>query len=187
MQNDGISGSTGNCAERGGICLRKKIGYISLDSGLAKWLCEKLRVPGRTAPEREELAEALEELMSGSVSSLMLELDGAPVTQVADSCLQFGALSVDPRLRRVSRNGVEISLTPKEFDILWFLARNCGEVFTKKQIYQAVWEEDYMMDDSNIMAFIRKLRKKIEPDPDAPEYILTIWGIGYKFNDRFPE
>ena len=78
----------------------------------------------------------------------------------------------------------EISLTPKEFDILYFLARNRGEVFTKEQIYQAVWEHDYLMDDSNIMAFIRKLRKKIEPNPDAPEYILTIWGIGYKFNDK---
>ena len=59
-----------------------------------------------------------------------------------------------------------------------------GEVFTKEQIYQAVWESDYLLDDSNIMAFIRKLRKKIEPNPDAPEYILTIWGIGYKFNDK---
>lgn len=68
--------------------------------------------------------------------------------------------------------------------LLCFLARNRGEVFTKEQIYQAVWEHDYLLDDSNIMAFIRKLRKKIEPNPDSPEYILTIWGIGYKFNDE---
>ena len=54
----------------------------------------------------------------------------------------------------------------------------------QEQIYRAVWAEDYLLDDSNIMAFIRKLRKKIEPDPDAPKYILTIWGIGYKFNDQ---
>jgi len=59
-----------------------------------------------------------------------------------------------------------------------------GQVFTKEQIYRAVWSEDYLLDDSNIMAFIRKLRKKIEPDPDAPKYILTIWGIGYKMNDQ---
>ena len=63
-------------------------------------------------------------------------------------------------------------------------ARNRGEVFTKEQIDQAVWESDYLLDDSNIMAFIRKLRKKIEPNPDAPRYILTIWGIGYKFSDK---
>ncbi len=82
------------------------------------------------------------------------------------------------------RGQQELALTPKEFDILLFLARNRGEVFTKEQIYRAVWEEEYLMDDSNIMAFIRKLRKKIEPNPDAPEYILTIWGIGYTFTDK---
>ena len=71
-----------------------------------------------------------------------------------------------------------------EFDILYFLAENRGEVFTKEQIYKAVWSENYLLDDSNIMAFIRKLRKKIEPNPDEPKFILTIWGIGYKFNDK---
>lgn len=64
------------------------------------------------------------------------------------------------------------------------LAQNPGIVFTKDQIYRAVWENEYLMDASNIMAFIRKLRKKIEPNPDAPEYILTVWGIGYKFTDK---
>ena len=102
----------------------------------------------------------------------------------AEDILCCGGLSINLRLRRVSRDGAEISLTPKEFDILYFLARNRGEVFTKEQIYQAVWESDYLLDDSNIMAFIRKLRKKIEPNPDAPQYILTIWGIGYKFSDN---
>lgn len=55
---------------------------------------------------------------------------------------------------------------------------------TKEQIYQAVWEEDFLLSDNNIMAFIRKLRKKVEPQPDSPEYIITIWGIGYKFNEN---
>lgn len=57
-------------------------------------------------------------------------------------------------------------------------------MFTKEQIYNAVWKEDYLLSESNIMAFIRKLRKKIEPEPDSPVYILTIWGVGYKFNDK---
>ena len=116
--------------------------------------------------------------------SLMLELGEGEAAPAAGETLCCGALSIDLRLRKVSRGGQEIALTPKEFDILCFLARNRGEVFTKEQIYQAVWENDYLLDDSNIMAFIRKLRKKIEPNPDAPEYILTIWGIGYKFNDK---
>lgn len=81
-------------------------------------------------------------------------------------------------------NNIEIILTPKEFDILYFLAKNKGEVFTKEQIYQAVWEEDFLLSDNNIMAFIRKLRKKVEPQADLPGYIITIWGIGYKFNEN---
>ena len=55
---------------------------------------------------------------------------------------------------------------------------------TKEQIYLAVWEEDFLLSDNNIMAFIRKLRKKVEPQADLPGYIITIWGIGYKFNEN---
>ena len=98
--------------------------------------------------------------------------------------LLIGDLEIHPRSRKVLMKGSEISLTPKEFDILNFLAKNRGEVIKKEKIYRAVWEEDYLLDNSNIMAFIRKLRKKIEPAPDSPTYILTIWGIGYKFNDE---
>ena len=164
--------------------MKKKIGFASLDSTLAKWLHEKLRISAPDTSGRADLLEGLDELMDGRASSLMLEL-GEEVPQTAGGdLLRCGALSIDLRLRRVIRDGAEIALTPKEFDILYFLARSRGEVFTKEQIYQAVWEGDYLLDDSNIMAFIRKLRKKIEPNPDAPEYILTIWGIGYQFNDR---
>lgn len=164
--------------------MKKHVGFVSLDSSLAGWLSEKLRISAPDTPAAGELMEGLSELMDGRSSSLILELDGQQPSPPAGSMIRCGALSIDLRLRRVNRDGTEISLTPKEFDILYFLARNRGEVFTKEQIYQAVWENDYLLDDSNIMAFIRKLRKKIEPDPDAPRYILTIWGIGYKFNDR---
>ena len=160
--------------------MKKKIGFIALDSSLAGWLYEKLRTSAA-----KDLTEGLGELMSGSADSLMLELGETDTMVPSGDSISCGALSIDLRLRRVIRDGQEIALTPKEFDILYFLARNRGEVFTKEQIYQAVWERDYLLDDSNIMAFIRKLRKKIEPNPDAPEYILTIWGIGYKFNDKF--
>ena len=122
--------------------------------------------------------------MDGTAGSLMLELGEGEFPTAGGDINCCGTLSIDWSLRKVSREGIEISLTPKEFDILYFLARNRGEVFTKEQIYQAVWENDYLLDDSNIMAFIRKLRKKIEPNPDSPEYILTVWGIGYKFNDH---
>ena len=130
-----------------------------------------------------ELYRGVEELISGQLDSLMLE-PGSSVSVPANDGLTCGDLTIHARSRQVLRGGEEIQLTPKEFDILYFLARNRGIVFTKEQIYQAIWEEDYYTTVSTIMAFIQKLRKKIEPNPDAPEYILTIWGIGYKFNDK---
>lgn len=164
--------------------MKKKIGLVALDPVLLGWLCEKLRLSGPDTPGRAELLEGLEELRQGQTGALMLEPDGEKTPSDLKEEIRCGALTIHARARKVTRDGQEIPLTPKEFDILYFLARNRGEVFTKEQIYQAVWEEHYLLDDSNIMAFIRKLRKKIEPNPDAPEYILTIWGIGYKFSDK---
>lgn len=164
--------------------MKKNIGFISLDSSLVKWLRNTLRTSAPQTASARELMEGFQDLMDGTVGSLMLELGEGGLPATVNDTICCGTLSIDLRLRRVCRNGTEIALTPKEFDILCFLARNRGEVFTKEQIYQAVWENDYLLDDSNIMAFIRKLRKKIEPNPDSPEYILTIWGIGYKFNDQ---
>jgi DNA-binding response OmpR family regulator len=57
------------------------------------------------------------------------------------------------------------------------------QVFTKKQIYKNVWEDDFLYDDNTIMALIRRLRKKIEEDPNVPIFIQTVWGIGYRFNN----
>lgn len=164
--------------------MKKNIGFIYLDSFLAQWLCEKLRICPPETNAAQELLESVEGMIEGTVDSLMVELGEEEIQVPVHHIICCGELSIDLKLRRVVRDGKEILLTPKEFDILYFLARNRGEVFTKEQIYQAVWESDYLLDDSNIMAFIRKLRKKIEPNPDSPEYILTIWGIGYKFNDR---
>lgn len=73
-------------------------------------------------------------------------------------------------------------LPPKEFDVLLLCAKHQGKILTKRQIYEAVWKEEYVYDDANIMAVISRLRKKIEPDPSEPMYIQTIKGIGYQFN-----
>lgn len=75
-------------------------------------------------------------------------------------------------------------MTSKEFDILEFLAWNKGQVFSKEQIYDRIWGEYYVADDRNITAYINKIRKKIEPDQSNPIYIQTVWGVGYKFNEK---
>ncbi len=163
--------------------MKKNISLVNVDASLLGWIIVKLKEAPPETDGAKELSAALLELMEGSSSTLMLEMNEESIPSSSDGEIQCGDLCIFTRARKVTRNGEEISLTPKEFDILCFLARNRGEVFTKEQIYQAVWGSDYLLDDSNIMAFIRKLRKKIEPNPDAPKYILTIWGIGYKFND----
>lgn len=166
--------------------MKKKIGFIPMDSVLEKWLLEKLTKEPPDTDCASDFLSGLVDMLSGEVTSLLLstanETDAS--TLVSPDGLRIGELEIIPKSRSVIVEGRIVSLTPKEFDILYFLAQNRGEVFTKEQIYRAVWSEDYLLDDSNIMAFIRKLRKKIEPNPDAPKYILTIWGIGYKFNDQ---
>lgn len=166
--------------------MKKNISFIPMDSVLETWLLEKLMKEPPKSNCVEDLLSGLRDMISGEVSSLLLSASDEaeiPALVLSDG-MRLGELEIYPKSRKVIMQGSEVSLTPKEFDILYFLAQNRGEVFTKEQIYRAVWAEDYLLDDSNIMAFIRKLRKKIEPDPDAPKYILTIWGIGYKFNDQ---
>ena len=104
-----------------------------------------------------------------------------PFTADIDS-ISLKDMVIDKLNRTVTVKDIPVLLTGKEFDLLLFLASNKGRVFTKKQIYSQVWEEEYAFDDSNIMSFISKLRKKIAPDPDHPFYILTVRGVGYRFN-----
>ena len=96
---------------------------------------------------------------------------------------QSHSLSINPYTRIVTdQSGRTIYLTAKEFDLLYFLSSHKGQVFTKEQIYENVWGYDNAPDASNLSSFIRKLRLKIEPHPDNPRYIITVWGVGYKFS-----
>lgn len=96
--------------------------------------------------------------------------------------LTFAGLEINRLLRTVHINGKITSLTAKEFDLLYFLAFNQGTVFTKEQIYNHVWNDEYSFDDRNIMSFISKLRKKIRNEQLALDYIQTIHGVGYRFD-----
>ena len=92
-------------------------------------------------------------------------------------------ISINPYTREVlNEDGSQVHLTAREFDLLYFLYIHRGQVFTKEQIYEKVWGYDNAPDASNLSSFIRKLRLKIEPYPDNPRYIVTVWGVGYKFS-----
>ena len=105
-----------------------------------------------------------------------------PAFSEETDCICLKDMTIDRANRSVVVQDTLVELTSKEFELLVFLASNKGRIFTKKQIYTQVWEDEYAFDDSNIMSFISKLRKKIEPNPEQPFYILTVRGVGYRFN-----
>ena len=125
------------------------------------------------------LSDNEEEVFKKALEWLSNELVTSPI-QLKQYTPEF---SIDPYTRSyVKINGEEVYLTSKQFDLLFFLYRHKGQVFTKEQIYENVWGYDNAPDASNLSSFIRKLRLKIEPHPDNPQYIITVWGVGYKFS-----
>jgi len=95
--------------------------------------------------------------------------------------VMFGDLRLEASTRTVTREGVQITLTAKEFDLLWFLARHPRQVFSRTQLLDRVWGYEFYGDESTVTVHIRRLREKIESDPGQPQYIHTVWGVGYKF------
>jgi DNA-binding response OmpR family regulator len=98
-----------------------------------------------------------------------------------NSQLAYNGLEIDPKAHRVTVDGKAISLTGKEFELLWLLISNPQQVFTRMQLLHKVWHSDYQGDENTVTVHVRRLREKIEPDPAEPRYIKTVWGIGYKF------
>lgn len=92
-----------------------------------------------------------------------------------------GDLRIDPRERTVTLADKPLELTSKEFDLLWFLATHPGQVFTRVQLLDRVWGYEFYGDASTVTVHVRRLREKIEPDPSAPRFVSTVWGVGYKF------
>lgn len=107
-----------------------------------------------------------------------LELNqGVPMNAV----METGDLMIDFTNCIVEKNGSELQLRSKEFEILALLAKSPGKVFSKGKIFEAVWHNEYLGDDNTVMVHMRRLRKKIEDDSNNPRYIQTVWGLGYKF------
>ena len=95
--------------------------------------------------------------------------------------LHAGDLVIDLQRRSVRRGGTPIELTATEFDLLATLAREPGRPFTRTQLLELAYDVNYAGFDRTVDAHIKNLRRKIEPDPRNPRYILTLYGVGYKF------
>ena len=99
-----------------------------------------------------------------------------------DNILEIDEIILNMETHEVFKDGIEIKLTPTEFDILKLLGANRGKVFSIENIYSSVWKQEFMQSDNTVMVHIRKVREKIEDDPRNPKYIKTVWGVGYKID-----
>lgn len=97
-----------------------------------------------------------------------------------EDLLEFAGLSINRGTHACSLYGEELSLTPLEFDILWFLAENRGRVVSQEELFQKVWGEKYLDSNNTVMVHIRRLREKLGEPPRNPKIIKTVWGVGYK-------
>ncbi|MBJ6724471.1 response regulator [Geomesophilobacter sediminis] len=104
--------------------------------------------------------------------------------QVPDPVLQIGALCVDLPRRRVTVDGVEVQLTPTEYDLLRLLASHAGKVLTHSQILKQIWGTAYVEQPHVLRVNISNLRRKVEPDPSRPRWIVTEPGVGYRLKDE---
>lgn len=100
-----------------------------------------------------------------------------------NNTLNYGNLKINIYTREVFVNGRRVNLTPKEFELLQFLAEHPRQVFSHDQLYQKVWGNE-LIDEHTIRVFIARLRDKIEENPSKPQWIHTVWGVGYKFEDK---
>ena len=101
--------------------------------------------------------------------------------QKANDIIEIRGLKIDKTARRVYLNGEEKTFTTKEFDLLTFLAENPNHVFSKEELFREIWDMDSIGDIATVTVHIKKIREKIEFDTSKPQYIETIWGVGYRF------
>ena len=99
----------------------------------------------------------------------------------ANEIIEIRGIKIDKTARRVYVNGEEKAFTTKEFDLLTFLAENPNHVFTKEELFNKIWDKESIGDIATVTVHIKKIREKIEFNTSKPQYIETIWGVGYRF------
>lgn len=126
-----------------------------------------------------------QELVSRVRAVLRRTQGGAPEQNAtAQAAIAIAGLHIDPAARTVTKQKEALTFTPKEFDLLWLLASHPNRVFKRQELMEQVWGESQYLDPSTVTVHVRRLREKIETDPAKPTRIVTVWGVGYKFEDR---
>jgi DNA-binding response OmpR family regulator len=164
---------------------------------LTRWLRDRSNVPIIMLTARREEIDRITGLEMGAddyvvkpfspqelvsrVRAVMRRLGREQTEAEAERILSFENLSIDPRTRVVIVKNTPVELTAKEFDMLHLLARHPRQVFTRDQLLERVWGGALYIDPGTVTVHVRRLREKIEEDPSQPRYLLTVWGVGYKF------
>ncbi len=112
------------------------------------------------------------------VDAVLRRIDTSPDHEAP---IELSDMTIEPASRRVFVRDTEVALTQREFDVLLFLARHPGQVFSRNQLMDAIWQYSFYTDTSTVTVHIRRLRAKIESDPAQPHHIETVWGVGYRF------
>jgi len=163
---------------------------------ITRWLRDRSDVPIIMLTARREEADRIAGLEMGAddyvvkpfspqelvsrVRAVLRRSRPGPESQ-DDQALVFQNLQINPLTRIVSLDGGELSLTAREFDLLWLLASHPRQVYTRIQLLDRIWGHSEYIDPSTVTVHIRRLREKIETDPSKPARIQTVWGVGYKF------
>jgi DNA-binding response OmpR family regulator len=163
---------------------------------LTRWLRDRSDVPIIMLTSRREEMDRIAGLEMGADDYMVkpfspqelvsrvravLRRGGGDKSADGERPLMLGNLSIDPRSRSVEASQQPIDLTVKEFDMLYLLARNPRQVFSRDQLLERVWGVSEYIDPGTVTVHVRRLREKIEKDPSNPQHLLTVWGVGYKF------
>ncbi len=164
---------------------------------LTRWLRDRSDVPIIMVTARREEIDRIAGLEMGAddyvvkpfspqelvsrVRAVLRRLGREQAEAESDRALSFEGLTIDPRSRVVTVKKLEVELTAKEFDMLYMLARHPKQVFTRDQLLERVWGGAEYIDAGTVTVHVRRLREKIEVSPSEPQRLLTVWGVGYKF------
>jgi DNA-binding response OmpR family regulator len=160
---------------------------------LCRWIRSTSRLPVIMLTARGEEADRIVGLELGAddyvtkpfsprelaarVKSVLRRADGSDESVER---LQFGDVELEQATREVRKAGIELRLTAREFDLLWFLASHPRRVFSRDQLMARVWGYTAALDTGTVTVHVRRLREKIEDDPSKPKHLETVWGIGYR-------
>jgi len=122
--------------------------------------------------------------LAARVKAILRRVEALAAPHTENKLIECAPMRIDVEKRQVSIGGAQVELTAKEFDLLLHFAENPGRVFTRSQLLDRVWGYTHSGYEHAVNSHINRLRAKIEKNPNQPEYIQTVWGVGYKFRDR---